>query len=160
MVNVPFLIISSILMLVGLFGIVLPFIPGVPLVWLGLLVYGIGTGFETISILAVVIFFILTVLTLALDFAAPLLGIKKYKASPWSLLGSFLGFVIGVLVAGFWGIILGPIVGAFLGELIAKGELKQGFQAAMGALLGSIVGALLKIVIALIMIGYFIISFF
>jgi len=147
-------------MLIGLFGIVLPFIPGVPLVWLGLLVYAIGTGFETISTLAVIIFFILTALTLTFDFVAPLLGVKKYKASGWSILGAFLGFIAGVIAAGFWGVILGPVIGAFLGELVNKRDLKQGFQAALGAIAGSILGALLKVITALIMIGYFIISFF
>ncbi len=160
MINVVLLIISSLLMLVGLCGIILPFVPGIPLIWLGLFVYAIGTGFNQISILAVVIFFILTALTLALDFAAPMLGVKKYKASNWGLLGSFLGFIIGIITLGFWGIIFGPLLGAFLGELIAKKEPRQGFQAALGALLGSAVGFLLKAVVGLIIIGYFIYSFF
>ena len=38
-------IVCSLLMLVGLAGIVLPFFPGVPLVWLGLFIFAIGTGF-------------------------------------------------------------------------------------------------------------------
>jgi len=135
-------------------------VPGVPLVWLGFFIYAIGTGFDQISIPAVVIFFVLMALTLALDFAAPLLGIKKYRASGWSMLGSFLGFLIGVIAFGFWGLVLGPIIGAFVGEFLAKRELRQGFQAALGALLGSVVGALLKIVVSFIIIGYFIYSFF
>jgi uncharacterized protein YqgC (DUF456 family) len=160
MLNILFLIISSLLMLIGLAGVIIPVIPGVPLVWLGLFIYAIGTGFTSISITAVVIFFILMVITLALDFVVPMLGIKKYKASHWALLGSFLGFIIGITVFGFWGIILGPIVGAFVAELIAKGELKRGAQAALGALLGSVVGTLLKLTISMVMIGYFIWTFF
>jgi uncharacterized protein YqgC (DUF456 family) len=160
MVNIPLLIISSLLMLVGLFGIIVPFVPGVPLVWLGFFIYAIGTGFHTIPIAAVVIFFVLMAITLTLDFIMPLLGLKKYKASNWSLLGSFLGFIIGVIFFNIWGVIFGPIVGAFLGELIAKGELKRGLQAALATILSSIVGSLLKIVVSLVMIGYFIWSFF
>lgn len=160
MVNVPLLAISSILMLVGFLGIIVPIIPGVPLVWLGLFIYAIGTGFTSISIPAVIVFFFLMALTLAFDFLIPMLGIKKYKASNWALLGSFLGFIIGIIVFGIWGVILGPIIGAFVAELIVKGNLKQGFQAGLGALLGSVVGALLKMVISLVMIGYFIWTFF
>jgi uncharacterized protein len=160
MVNIPLLIISSLLMLAGLFGILIPFIPGLPLVWLGFFIYAIGTGFETIPIPAVIIFFFLMAITLVLDFILPMLGLKKYKASNWSLLGSFLGFIIGVIFFNIWGVILGPIVGAFLGELIARGNLKLGLQAAWAALLSSIIGTLLKIVIALVTIGYFIWSFF
>lgn len=150
----------GLLMLVGLFGILLPFIPGLPLVWLGLLIYAAVTGFETVSIPAVVIFFILMVLTLVLDFVAPLLGLKKYQASWWSLLGSFVGFILGVIFFNIWGIILGPIIGAFVAELLARRNLQQGFQAALGSLIGSLIGTLIKIAIALIMIGYYIYTFF
>ena len=41
-------------MLIGLFGIISALYPGVPLVWLGLLIYAIFTRFETISVPAVV----------------------------------------------------------------------------------------------------------
>ena len=160
MVNALVIAICSILMLVGLFGVILPFVPGVPLVWLGLFIYAIYTGFDQISILAVVIFFILTLVSFGLDLAGTLLGLKKYSASWYSILGAFLGFIIGLLVFGFWGVILGPLVGAFIGEIVARGDLRQGLRAAFGGLIGSIVGTLIKIIIALIMIGYFIFSFF
>jgi uncharacterized protein YqgC (DUF456 family) len=160
MVNIPLLIVSSLLFLVGLFGIIVPFVPGVPLVWLGLFIYSLGTGFKTIPIPAVVIFFFLMVLTVVLDFILPMVGLRRYKASNWSILGSFLGFIIGVIFFNIWGIILGPIVGAFVAELVAKRELGQGFRAALGVLLSSVIGTLLKIAISLIMIGYFIWSFF
>lgn len=61
-------------MLVGLAGIFLPFIPGVPLAWLGLFIFAIGTGFERISIATTVIFFVVMLLTFAIDFFAPMLG--------------------------------------------------------------------------------------
>ncbi len=78
-----------------------------------------------ISILTVVIFFILTLLTLLLDFLGPLIGVKKYKASKYSVIGSFLGFFAGVLLLGIWGIILGPVIGALVRELIAGGTLSR-----------------------------------
>jgi uncharacterized protein len=160
MVNIPLLILSSVMMLVGLFGIFIPLIPGVPIVWLGFFIYAIGTGFRTISIPAVVILFVLTALTLVLDWVMPLLGLKKYKASNWSLLGSILGGIIGLIFFQIWGLILGPIVGAFLGELIARGELKLGLRAALATLVSTVISNLIKVALALIMIGYFIWSFF
>jgi len=147
-------------MLAGLAGIILPFIPGVPLVWLGLFIYALATGFNTISIPVVVVFFILMALTLVLDWTGPLIGLKKYKASRWAVAGSFLGLVLGLIFFNIWGVIIGPIVGAFLGELLAKKELKPGLMAALSAFLGFVIGNLLKIGISLIMIGFFIWSFF
>jgi uncharacterized protein len=147
-------------MLGGLLGILLPFIPGLPIVWLGFFIFAIGTGFKQISISLVIGFFVLMLLTLMLDFFSGYLGIRKYKASIWSIIGSFLGFLIGIIFFNIAGAILGPFIGAFLGELIATRNLQRGFQAMLGAIVGSIIGTLLKVTVALIMIGVFIISFF
>ena len=153
-------ILCSVLMVVGLVGVVLPVLPGIPLAWLGLFIYAIGTGFDRISTTTTVVFFILTIFTLVLDFAAPMLGARKYKASKYGILGTFLGFTVGVFVFGFWGIILGPFIGALLGELIAKRQPKPAFRSALGTFLGFVAGTLFKIIIILIMIGFFIASLF
>jgi len=153
-------IVCSILMVVGLLGVVLPILPGIPLSWLGLFIYAIGTGFERISITTVVIFFILMVLTLILDFVAPMLGARKYKASRFGVFGAFLGFTVGIFVLGIWGIILGPFIGALLGELIARKKPKQALRSALGAFLGFVLGALFKMIVILVMAGFFIASLF
>jgi len=151
-------ILCSVLMVVGLLGVVLPILPGVPLAWLGLFIYALGTDFQRISIATVVVFFILTVLTLVLDFAAPMLGARKYRASKFGVFGAFLGFTVGIFVLGFWGIILGPFVGALLGELIVGRKPKQALGSALGAFLGLVAGTLFKIILILIMAGFFIAS--
>ena len=158
--TILYAIVCSILMVVGLIGVVLPGLPGVPLAWLGLFIYALGTGFDRISIITTVVFFIVMLFTLSLDFLAPILGAKKYKASKYGLIGAFLGFVAGIIVFGFWGIIFGPLVGALLGELIAKREPGQAFRSALGALTGFFMGTLFKIVIILVMIGFFVVSLF
>ncbi len=147
-------------MMVGFLGVVLPILPGIPLSWLGLLIYAWGTGFERISITLVVVFFILTVLTLVIDFVAPILGAKKYGASKFGIFGAFLGFIVGIFVLGPLGIILGPFIGALLGELIAKGKPKEAVGSAFGTVLGLVAGILFKIIVILIMAGFFIASWF
>jgi uncharacterized protein YqgC (DUF456 family) len=153
-------IICFILMLAGLVGIFLPILPGVPLAWLGLFIYAIGTGFDRISILTTVLLFILMLLSLLIDFIAPILGAGKYRASKYGMIGVFLGFTIGIIVFNFWGIIIGPFAGAFLGELIAKRPPKQAFKSALGAPLGFIAGSIFKVICVLIMFGFFITSLF
>jgi hypothetical protein len=160
METVALAVLCSVLMLVGLAGVVLPILPGILVAWLGLFVFAIGTGFERISVAAVVVFFVLTVFTLALDFAAPMLGARKYKASKFGVLGAFLGFLIGLFVFGPLGIVLGPFVGALAGELIAKKDARRALKPAFGAFVGFIAGALVKIIVIFIMIGFFIASFF
>jgi len=146
----------SLLMLVGLAGVILPFLPGVPLAWLGLFIYAIGTGFEGVSVLAVVVFFVVAGLTVALDFIAPMIGARGSRASIWGMLGALAGFVLGIIFLGFWGAIAGPIAGAFLGELLAKRSSSHALRSAVGALVGSVLGSILKIVVILVMAGFFI----
>ena len=160
MVTIALIIVCSVLMVVGLLGVVLPILPGIPLAWLGLFIYAIGTSFERISIATVIVFSILTVLALLLDFLAPMLGAKKYRASKLGVFGAFLGFTVGIFVLGFWGIILGPFIGALLGELIAGRRPRQALGSAFGTFLGFVAGTLFKIIVILVMAGFFIASLF
>jgi hypothetical protein len=160
MVTVLLAILCSVLLIAGLAGVVVPVLPGVPLAWLGFFVYAIGTGFDRISVTTTVVFSILMVLTLVLDLVAPMLGASKYKASKLGILGSFIGLLPGIIVFNFWGIILGPFIGALLGELLAGKQSKQAFKSAFGTLLGFLAGSLIKIIVVLIMAGFFIVSLF
>ena len=153
-------ILCSVLILVGLIGVFAPILPGIPLAWLGLFIYAIGTGFERISILTIVVFFILMVIIMVLDFFAPMLGAKKYKASKYGIIGAFIGLIVGILIFGFWGIILGPFIGAFVVELIARRRIKGALKSAFGTFVGFIVSALIKVIFILIISGFFIASWF
>ena len=152
--------ICSILMLVGLVGIFAPILPGIPVAWLGLFIYAIGTGFERISVVTIIVFAAITALILILDALAPMLGAKKFHASRYGVLGAFLGMIIGVIFLGFWGIIVGPFLGAFLFEWLAKRKAKGALKAAFGTFIGYVVGALVKVIFILIMAGFFIASLF
>ena len=154
------IVLCFILLIIGSLGVVLPVLPGIPLAWLGLFIYALATGFEKISVAAVVIFFILMVISMVLDFIAPLLGAKKYRASKLGILGTFIGSFVGIFVLGLWGIILGPLVGAIAGELLARGNLKQALESGVGTMVGCVFGSLFKLVLILIMAGFFIASLF
>ena len=157
--DVIFLILAIVLMVTGLAGVVLPFLPGIPLVWIGLFIFASATGFKLISLATVLIFLVLTIALTALDFLAPMIGAKKYQASKWGILGSFLGAIIGIFTLGIWGIILGPFLGALTGELIAGKGKNQAFKSALGAFLGFILGTLVRLIAALIMLGFLIAAF-
>ena len=159
MVTVALASVCALFLLLGLLGVVLPILPGIPLSWLGLLIYAAGTGFERMSLTEIVVFGLLTLVSLAIDFFAPMLGAKKYKASRLGILGAFAGITLGVFL-GIWGIIFGPFVGALMGEFLAGKGTKQAFGSATGTFTGMMLGSLLKIVIILVMAGFFIASLF
>ncbi|NLL90680.1 MAG: DUF456 domain-containing protein [Dehalococcoidales bacterium] len=155
-----FAIICAILLLVGLVGVVMPYLPGIPVAWLGLFIYAIGTGWERISVTTIIVFAAITVFALLLDFIAPLLGAKKYKASKWGIIGASIGLLLGIIIFQVWGIIVGPLLGALVGELIAGKPAEQAFKSALGTFVGFIFGSLMKIVLILVMAGFFIVSLF
>ena len=154
-------IISTILILIGLLGTILPFLPGVFIAWLGLFIFAFGTGFERISTLTTIIFFIAMLLTLAFDLFVPILMAKRFKASSWErTLGGSLGSFLGRITMGSPGMIFGPFLGTIIGELIDSWKHGQTVKIALGIFLGVIAGILVKIIVVLIMLGFLIASWF
>ena len=148
-------ILSIILMLIGLAGVLVPFLPGVPVAWLGFWLFAYQSHWEKISLQTTLIFLALTVLSVILEFALPLLGAKKYRASKHGLIGAALGLVIGPFVAGPFGIVIGPLLGAIIGEFIAGKKQEQALQSGLGTFVGFMVSIILRLVLVLIMIGFF-----
>jgi uncharacterized protein YqgC (DUF456 family) len=141
-------------MLVGLAGCVLPMLPGTPIVFAGIYIYAWLTGFTIISRNLIVIFLILTALSVIIEYISSSIGSKKFGASKLGFIGAFVGAVIGVFFAP-WGLIIGPLVGALTGELIAGKKIKEAFRSGTGAVIGFFGGTLLKIVISFVMIAFF-----
>ncbi len=147
-------LLAAILVVAGLVGLLLPVIPGVPLVFAGLLVAAwaedfayVGTG--TLALLAA-----LVVLAYVVDFAATALGAKRFGASKRAVIGAALGAVVGIFF-GLPGILLGPFIGAVIGELTAQRGLRDAGRAGLGATIGLVVGVAAKLALAFSMLGVF-----
>ncbi len=146
------------LMLIGLIGSVLPFIPGSPLILLGAFIYAWYTDFLVVTWGTLVILLLLTVLSQILDYLASILGAKKFGASRWGMSGAFLGGIIGLFSSGILGILIGPFIGALLLELLHGQDLPASLKIGLGTLVGFLGGAIGKIIIALTMIGIFLVK--
>ena len=146
------------LMLIGLIGSVLPFIPGSPLILLGAFIYAWYTDFLIVTWGTLVILLLLTVLSQILDYLASILGAKKFGASRWGMSGAFLGGIIGLFSGGVLGILIGPFIGALLLELLHGQDLPASLKIGLGTLVGFLGGAIGKIIIALTMIGIFLVK--
>lgn len=147
------------LVVIGLAGTILPALPGVPLVFFGLLIAAwIGDfqriGWPTLTILAV-----LTALAVAADLVATLLGAKRAGASKLALLGAAIGSIVG-LFFGLIGVFIFPFIGAVIGELIARQRLGQAAKVGFATWLGLLIGTLAKLSLAITMLGVFVIAYF
>ena len=147
------------LIIVGVFGTVLPVLPGAALVFGGMLLAAWIDHFQRIGWITLTILGVLTLLVFVIDVVAALLGAKRVGASRLALAGAAIGTVVGMFF-GIVGILVAPFMGAVIGELIARGEIEPATRVGFGTWLGMVVGALAKMAVVLAMIGVFITSYF
>ncbi|RPI11302.1 MAG: DUF456 domain-containing protein [Zetaproteobacteria bacterium] len=140
------------LMIAGVAGSVLPFVPGTPLILAAALVHGLATDFSPIGGGRLLILVGLTALSYAFDYLAGALGAKRFGGSVWAVVGALAGAVVG-LFFGPPGLLIGPVVGAVAGELLKSGELEHSLKAGFGALVGMAVALLARFALAFGMVG-------
>lgn len=150
---------SIVVVLIGFVGIIIPVLPGVLFVWLGLMFISWLDGWQTVPISTVVVFGLLTIAVMVIQQVAGVAGAKRFGASRLGLIGCTAGLLIGLLVGGPIGIIAGPAIGAFVGEMIAGRTSRAASRAAMGSMLGLLSGMVMQFVLALVMIGWFMVKF-
>lgn len=150
---------AVILVLVGVAGVILPALPGLPLVFAGMLLAAWAGDFQQIGWVTLVILGLLTLLSVGVDFFATLVGAKRVGASKKALLGAVLGTFAG-LFFGPIGLFAGPFVGALLGELWHGREIGQAAKVGFGTWLGILLGTVLKLGLAFAMLGLFAFAWF
>jgi uncharacterized protein YqgC (DUF456 family) len=150
-------LLAAFLIVLGFAGLILPAVPGIPLVFAGLVLLAWAEGFAYVGWATLTLLGVLALLSYGIDFLAAALGTKKFGASPRAVTGAALGALIG-LFFGLPGIVLGPFVGAVIGEFSRLASAKAAARAGVGATLGLLFGALLKIALAFTMVGVFVLD--
>jgi uncharacterized protein YqgC (DUF456 family) len=151
-------VLAAILIIVGIVGTVLPVLPGVPIVFGGMLLAAWADHFAHVGTATLIVLGVLTALALAVDLVAGMLGAKRVGASRYAVIGATLGTLVGVFL-GLAGLLLGPFVGALAGELIAGGSLRKATGVGVGAWLGFLLGAVAKLGLCFAMLGIFAFAF-
>jgi uncharacterized protein len=147
------------LMLVGLAGIVLPALPGVPLLFAGMVVAASIDDFERIGWITLTVLGALTAISFVVDLVAGALGAKRVGASSRAIWGASIGTIVGIFF-GIPGLLLGPFVGAVVGELSTHGRIDQAGRVGVATWVGLILGTLVKLALACSMLGIFALAFF
>jgi hypothetical protein len=143
----------------GLAGSVLPALPGVPLVFAGLVVGAWADDFQRVSWLTLTLLGILTIASFAIDLAATALGAKRVGATKLAVAGAMLGTLGGAFL-GIPGLILGPFAGAVAGEMLSHGRMQQATRAGFATWMGLIFGTLAKLALVFAMLGVFAVAYF
>ncbi|WP_117161673.1 DUF456 domain-containing protein [Paraliobacillus sp. X-1268] len=148
------IIISFILSFVG---IIYPIIPSPLVLWIGFLLYYflINNDLSGFFWLAMII---LTIISIVSDIIANSYFVKKYGGSKWGERVAGIGVIVGSFIVPPFGIIIVPFFAVIVVEMLQKRSTEEALRAAIGSLLGFLGGAISKVVIQLVMIGWFFVS--
>src|SRR3990172_13410659 len=110
---VYFWLLAGLLIVTGLAGLIMPALPGAPILFLGLLVAAWAEDFAYVGGYTLLLLALLTLLAYGVDLWATMFGSKKFGASQRAVIGALLGAGVGVFL-GFPGVIFGPFIGAVI----------------------------------------------
>ncbi len=141
---------------IGLLGVLIPIIPGLPLIWLTVLGYALLTDFHAISREFLLSSAVLVVVITILQHLFSVYGAKRYGASRWGTFGAFVGMVVGLFLGSIAGVIIGPLIGAVAFELLAGKSFSGSLQAGFGTFIGFLFGTVMHLIASAVLIGLFV----
>jgi uncharacterized protein YqgC (DUF456 family) len=146
-------VITSLMVLVGLIGTVLPVIPGTILIFAGALLYALVDGFQVVGWPTLLVLGVLTVVATTADLWASSVGAKLGGASGWSVVIGLLAGLVGFVVFSLPGAIIGAVLGVLLTEIVRVGDWRQALKAGSGWVIGWILSTVVQLGIGLIMVA-------
>lgn len=149
MLDIILIILGALCLMAGFVGCILPFIPGTPIAYLGL-VFLHFTDKVQYTTTQLLVWLLIVIVMQILDYFTPMLGSRYSGGSKWGSWGCIIGTLVGLLFLP-WGVIIGPFLGAVIGELLGNKEFAQALRSGIGSLIGFLLGTLLKFVVC----GYF-----
>ncbi|HEX5742877.1 MAG TPA: DUF456 domain-containing protein [Flavobacteriaceae bacterium] len=154
--DILLLIVGFLFLVVGLFGAILPILPGPPLSWIGLLLINL-TSIVPINYTLLGITLFIAILVTILDYVIPAWGTKKFGGSKYGVIGTSLGLFIGLIIPIPFGIIIGAFLGAFIGELYnEKRNTQKALKASFGSVVGFFISTGLKLLVSIVYLVMFI----
>lgn len=152
--EIVFLLLGMILCVVGIMGSFLPVLPGLPISWLGLLLFHFIPGIE-MDYWFLGITLVVTIVLFVLDYVIPAEGTKRFGGSKAGAIGTTVGLIVGLFFP--FGILIGPFLGALVGELIFnKTNSKTALKAAFGSFIGFLAGTFINFMASIVFLGLYI----
>jgi uncharacterized protein YqgC (DUF456 family) len=151
------LALGAVVVLAGLAGIVVPVLPGLPLVFGGLVLAAWSDGFERVGPAMLALLGLLTAISVVVDATAAATLTRRGGAGRAAAWGAFGGALLG-LPFGLAGLVAGPFVGAALGEYLAVRDLRRAGRAGAWSWLGLVLAVAARFAIGFLMLGLFVLA--
>lgn len=138
-------VVTAAVMLAGLLGVVLPFAPGLPLIWAAAVgswwIAGMGAaGWVTTAVVTT-----LLAAAVAARFVLPSRGARSGGAPTSSLWTGLVGAVVGFFVVPVLGFVLGGVAGILVAERRRLGDWRPARRTTVAALRGYGMSVLVEI---------------
>ena len=121
---------TATVMIISLFGLLIPIYPGLTVIWAASLVYGIIVGFKALGWVSWLIFAVITILMIFGNVIDNIITSKKAYdsgASIWSVIVALIAGVIGAIIwTPIGGLLVAPIA-LFLAEYYRQRDWRKGF---------------------------------
>lgn len=151
-----------ILMAMGLIGVVLPLLPGLPLLWGGAFLWAWADNFQQVGWPTLIVLALLTVVGWGLDLLLTPALSRRAGVSWRAIGGAMLGGVLGGIflsVIPLIGTLFGAFIGAILGMWFVEYQIRGDERAATAAVRAYVSGVamttLLNMGLALLMLAIF-----
>ncbi|HSK90775.1 MAG TPA: DUF456 domain-containing protein [Euzebyales bacterium] len=135
----------ALLMALGLAGVILPFLPGLPIMWGAALLYGIMTTFGTLGWAAMAAITVLAVIGMAASIVLPDRAGAAAGASRSTRLFAGLAGLVGFFVIPVIGFPIGICLGVLLAQYRRTGDWDGAVQSTVAVLKGVGAGILVEL---------------
>lgn len=126
--NVTLHILVGLTMVVGWLSLLIVIVPGLVIMWVGALGYGIATGFGTTGWIIFAIMTVLMIVGSLIDNFLMGASARQKGASWWSLGAAWLGAIIGTIVLPPIGGLIFALIALFTVEYFRLKDTKQAFD--------------------------------
>ncbi len=155
MIEIIALVVASLFFLVGLIGTLLPVMPGAPVIWAGMLVYGFIAGFENLGFYFLAAQALLALAVMGVDYLFAAMGSHYFGGSKAALWGAAAGLLAGLFFFPL-GLLIGPFLGAALADLLFRRRTDLAVKSGIGASLGFLSALPIKLALEAVMITWFV----
>jgi uncharacterized protein YqgC (DUF456 family) len=139
-------------MIFGLFSLLLPIMPGLAIIWVAALVYGIATGF---SLWSGVIFAVMTVLMLGGNLVDNvMMGAKaRQQGASWVAIGvALVAGLAGSLIFPPFGGLIAALIGLFAVEMVRLQDWRKALDSTKSMAIGCGWAAIIRFGVGVVMI--------
>jgi uncharacterized protein YqgC (DUF456 family) len=148
---------TSLLMLTGLVGVVVPLLPGTTLILIGVIIHKLVLPLD-VSWLTIGFIAVFWAFSIIADILGTVLGTRWFGGTKWGMAGAGGGALVGVFIS-LPALILGTVLGAVAAEkLFAKRTGGESLRAGLGAATGFVLSTIARLGCAIVMIALFLVA--